>query len=130
MSMERPFRSHRLPNGLTAEFFDLSNRYFGDYHRVCLEVRCPVPLRTEWFPGEGGDELDRARRLLGEEVVYGRRLERMGVAGSEVEKTREALVDDFLRTTSSYLGSAEFPSRFIAARLAEKRGRHRLRPVT
>jgi hypothetical protein len=31
-------REERLDNGLQILFVDQSNRYFGDYHRVCIQI--------------------------------------------------------------------------------------------
>jgi hypothetical protein len=39
----RPFRTEHLANGITLTFFDCSNRYFGDYHRVYIEIHLSVP---------------------------------------------------------------------------------------
>ncbi len=104
------------------EFFDRSNRYFGAYWRICLEVRCRVPLSAAGLPDA---EATRARQLLGETVDFVRRLERMGVAEENVEAVRQELVASFLQTTRAYLESAVFPGRLVAGRLAEKRGPRR-----
>ncbi|MFA5516292.1 MAG: hypothetical protein WDA20_08390 [Desulfuromonadales bacterium] len=113
-----PFYTQSLANGLTLEFFDCSNRYFGAYWRVCLEARCPVPLSAA---GLAAAEMERARRLLGETVEFTRRLERMGVSEEEVAAVRQALIASFLASARAYLESPAFPARLIAGRLAEKR---------
>jgi hypothetical protein len=126
-------RSERLENGLTVEFFDRSNRYFGDYHRVFIEVRCRIPLMGDVF-AESPDPaaaLQRARAVLGEEVVFNRTLEKMGVAGEEVERTRHFLIDSFLRSALSYLQNPSFPRRFIASELERRiKGRRPFWPRT
>jgi hypothetical protein len=43
-------RRERLANGLILEFRDLSNRYFGDYHRLHIEVICRIPVDESLFP--------------------------------------------------------------------------------
>ena len=90
-----PFRTERLANGVVVDFVELSNRYFGDYHRVCVAVRIHVPL-----PG------DCRHRI--------KHLERMGVAGADVAAVRERLVDDYWRHAGHYLAHPDFPTRLAA----------------
>lgn len=113
-----PFHTETLPNGLTIELFDRSNRYFGDYWHLDLEARCQVSLAAA---GLAGEELTRASGLVGETVEYRRRLEKMGVPTAEVAATRDALVASFLASARSYLGSPGFPGRLVRGRLEEAR---------
>jgi len=121
--MKDLIRMERLDNGLTVEFFDRSNRYFGDYHRVCVEACCRVALNMDNFAGsvDPAAELRAARAVLGNEVVFVRRLEKMGVAGEAVEQTREALIGSFIRSSLPYLSTPAFPGRFIAVELERRR---------
>ena len=112
-----------LENGVVVEFFDRSNRYFGDYHRICIDVSCRIPLSVEIF-GTAGDAQDKyrnARSALGEEAVYRRTLDRMGVAGAEVEETRQKMLDEFCRANIPYMSSPEFPARFVAKEMSSAR---------
>jgi hypothetical protein len=115
--------AEHLQNGLTVEFHDRSNRYFGDYHRLHLEVLCRLPLTPTLFAHEADPRgaCEEARRLLGPEAVHRRTLERMGVAGGELEATRRALIDDFLRSTLPYLENPLYPSRMLASELTRRR---------
>jgi hypothetical protein len=70
---------------------------------------------------ESAAELQTARSVLGNEVVLVRKLEKMGVAGEAVERTREALIDSFIRSSLPYLATPTFPGRFIAAELERRR---------
>jgi hypothetical protein len=121
-------RSVRLDNGLIVEFFDRSNRYFGDYHRVYIEARCRVALAMDNFAdsADPAAELQSARAVLGNEVVFVRILEKMGVAGEAVAHTRETLIGSFIRSSLPYLATPAFPGRFIAVEL--ERRRHGRRP--
>lgn len=92
----QPFRTEHLANGITLTFFDRSNRYFGDYHRVYIEIRLSVPLPT------------------GPLATVSHR-ERMAVPGAEVAAVRDQLADDFLRHTGRYLAQADYPARLAAA---------------
>ena len=91
-----PFRTEQLANGVVLDFVDLTNRYFGDYHRVCIEVRIRVPLPVNCFHSIT-------------------RLERMGVAGAAVTVARDRLVDDYWRHAGQYLARADFPARLAAS---------------
>ena len=101
-----PFRTERLANGLDVAFVDFSNRYYGDYHRVCVEVR---------IAAQGADGSANADVTVPQQV---RHLERMGVAGADVEAVRRQLVDDFWRHAGPYLGHPDFPAR-LAAKVAK-----------
>lgn len=120
-------RTENLRNGLVIEFFDRSNRYFGDYHRVCVEVRCRIPLPIDLFAETAAPEaeLQAAKTLLGNEVVFSRVLEKMGVAGAEVEAVRQSLINNFIRGALSYMGGPDFPRRFVVAELENRRGGRR-----
>jgi len=104
-----PFRSEIFNNGVVVDFFDLSNRYFGDYHRVCVEVRLTVPLATGNVPAP------EAQADLPKVLQRTKQLERMGVAGAEVETVRERLAVDFLRHAGRYLALPDYPARLAAA---------------
>lgn len=99
-----PFRCETLPNGVTVEFLDRSNRYFGDYHRVQVEARISVPV-----PGQSAP------------LVKVRLLERMGVAGADVGSVRYRLADDFWLHASGYLGRPDYPQRLVSAEAASRR---------
>ncbi|BCR04821.1 hypothetical protein DESUT3_18900 [Desulfuromonas versatilis] len=121
--MDQPYRSERLDNGLLVEFRDVSNRYFGDYHRVRVEVICRLALGEGLFAGSADPAADceQARKLLGPEIVFARSLEKMGVAGAAVEQTREELIQGFVESTFAYLGKPDFVSRLLARELSEAR---------
>lgn len=111
-----------LDNGLQLQVEDQSNRYFGDYHRLRLFVSCPVPVRAEYFAGDANPEqvAAEALQLLGTEVVYEKPLERMGVAGGELEAVRQQVLDDFLAINRDYLARGDFPAKFLALKLRER----------
>ncbi|BCA79512.1 hypothetical protein [Desulfuromonas sp. AOP6] len=112
-----------LDNGVVVAFSDRSNRYFGDYHRICIDVSCHIRLSVETFTAAGDPEAEyrKAQSALGEEAVYQRTLERMGVAGAEVVETRQRMINEFCQTNFPYLGSPEFPARFVASEMAKVR---------
>lgn len=111
-----------LPNRLTLTVEDQSNRYFGDYHRVKLQVRCPITVAAEYFR-TSPDPLaaaQAAQRMLGTEVLYEKSLERMGVPSAELRIIKQELLGQFIRINQPYLARDDFPARFIAVKLREK----------
>jgi hypothetical protein len=123
--MKNLIRIEHLANGLTVEFHDRSNRYYGDYYRVCVEVRCRIPLSAAAF-SEAADpvaEMQHARTVLGEEMLFAHTLEQMGVSGDDVEKNRQALIDSFVKSTFPYMQSPSFPARMMARELAQRKKR-------
>lgn len=121
--METIFRTDHLSNGLRVEFIDRSNRYFGDYHRLQIEIRCRIAVTPQLFAASEtpGVDADHVRSRLGDEVLWVRHIERMGVAGDDLEKVRAEMIASFVKSSFGYLQSPLFPSRFVAARMAESR---------
>ncbi len=121
--MEKTLRKEFLDNGLTVEFFDRTNRYYGDYHRLKVDVRCCIPVTPAAFPEAADPEAEslKARCLLGDEAVWERSLEKMGVCGADVEAGQNALIDGFIASSFTYLQNPLFPARFIARELTEKK---------
>ena len=116
--MTPPWRTLSLANGLQLIVADRTVRYFGDYHRVRLDVRIDCDLAQADMPA---DLLTRARGTFGPTAVFERRLERMGVAGSQVENVREELLHAFLEHTRTYLEHPDFCRRLVARLLAQSR---------
>lgn len=105
-----PLRQKTLANGLRIEVFDETNRYFGDYHRVCLQVVISCDVATAAAAG-GADPQFWAdfKAARGDGIRVEKSLLRMGVAGAEVERTVNALLDDFLRAADDYMAHPDYP---------------------
>lgn len=118
-------KEERLSNGLLIKFTDQSNRYFGDYHRVCVVATIVCNL-NELPTANSDDEALRCQALeaLGEQLLVVKRFERMGVASANVEDVRVALIDDFLRHASAYLSRPDYLRSLVNAEL-KKRPTHR-----
>ena len=115
-------REERLENGLRILFVDESNRYFGDYHRLCIQITLVCAL-DELPVANGDDEAfrDNAIASLGHELKVVKRLERMGVSGAAVEKARQSMVEAFMENASPYLNRPEYPRSLVDAELKKRR---------
>lgn len=118
-------KQERLANGLQISFTDETNRYFGDYHRVCVVATIVCTLHD--LPAANPD--DEAFRCLaietwGEQLSVVKRFERMGVSSTKIEAVRNALIDDFLRNASAYLSRPGYLHSLVSAEL-KKRPTHR-----
>ena len=115
-------KEERLDNGLTIVFVDESNRYFGDYHRVCVVATIVCKLRE--LPADNADDesfRNKAIETLGEELTVVKRFERMGVPTADIEKIRAAMIDGFLQNSSPYLARAGYPRALVNAELKKRR---------
>lgn len=95
------FKRIDLANGLQVEFFDRSNRYFGDYHRIQVEVRLRFELPVQ--VGPDAEFWQRVRMAHGHHLEVRRVLERMAVPTADTDRVRERLVTDFLAHNRPYL---------------------------
>lgn len=108
-----------LANGLRVMVRDVTRHYFGGYWQVALEVSSVVPLAG----AELADDCDPddVKRLLGETVLFVRRLEKMAVPGDERDVVRVGLLERCERHLLPFLASPQFPARFIQAEYAQRR---------
>ena len=95
---ELPIKRVDLGNDLVLEFSDCSNRYFGDYHRILIEIDAVVETA-------GG----RVR------LRYQRPLRKMGVCSAETVRETEVLIEQFLSITGPYMTQAGFTQKLLAS---------------
>jgi hypothetical protein len=115
-------RKELLDNGLQLTFTDESNRYFGDYHRIC--VVAAIVCNLQELPVDSAEDQDlytRAVDAFGDQLTVTKSFERMGVASADVEMVRTSMIDDFLRSASSYLARPAYPRSMVAAELKKRR---------
>jgi hypothetical protein len=122
--MSEPIRTLRLKNGLLLRFYDESNRYFGDFHRVCIKLLAEIPVGQLTIPAD----LLAAAVDLPDALRLERKLERMGVVTADLVKVRQALLDDFLNSVVGYLEQPGFPERWLRKTLTEKPKRYKPSP--
>ena len=113
-----PFAEETLANGLHLRFYDQSNRYFGDYHRVRIVVEIELLLNNELL--DDPELLAAGRKRFGVSLTTSKVLERMGVPGSRVAALRAELVASYQLEVQSYLSRPEVPLRLLCAELANK----------
>ncbi|WP_316348583.1 hypothetical protein [Desulfuromonas acetoxidans] len=83
-----------LENGLNIEFSDETVRYYGDYHRIQIDVFVVLEDgRREQF----------------------QRLERMGISGDMLEEAKREMMSAFRMNCLPYMASSGFPEKFIAS---------------
>lgn len=113
------FPSYALPNGLTAELQDTTRHYYGGYWHVAIDVRCVVPVEASLFDDPAAFET--ARKTLGEQHLFVRRLEKMAVRQDLLAETRQELLERFERTLLPFLSNEQFPFRFLVSELEQRR---------
>lgn len=89
------FASEQLSNGVRIDFNDVTNRYYGDYHRICIEVE----LRF------ASDDYSQTYKF--------QTLERMGVSGGELAEVQQQVLTSFRQGTMKYMGNENFEKKFI-----------------
>ena len=105
-----------LENDLIVRFYNHNHRYFGDYHRVKVEITCEVPIMEEYFSNRA--ECAEAISTLGRSALFKRGVEQMGVSSDELEPCLERIIDNFISHALSYLASPEFPRMLIKKEMA------------
>jgi hypothetical protein len=99
----------KLGDGVSAEFQDMSNRYFGDFNRVFVKVKIRIEKRL----------IEHQKDLLAmiaadkTEIIYQTSLEQMAVTTAEVAIVRENLINAFIKNTQSYIVKPTFIENLI-----------------
>ena len=111
-----------LDNGLELTFVDLSNRYYGDFYQIKIDVRSRIGL-TDALLNESGlsqREQIKAKNRYGAALETHRELKRMGVAGPDVAAVVKQMIQQFMDTSLPYMTSTEYPVRLLRQRLSER----------
>lgn len=102
--MSELFKSVELSNGLLVKFYDQSNRYFGDFHRVHILVVAQISVNKDSLPDHLKHLITLPIEVVGFETILGR----MAVPTESLLEIRASLVTDFLNSTGSYLADHVF----------------------
>jgi len=102
--MTKVLTSIELKNGIMIDFFDHSNRYYGDFHRVNIEAIASFPVDAAQLP----NDLQDIALECGNSTTYTASLEKMGVKTADVERVSGELIDNFVCTVGRYLEKDNF----------------------
>ena len=111
-----------LDNSLELIFYDLSNRYYGDFHQIKIEVVSRIKFSDALLEDFGFSEREQlqAKNRYGEMFEARQELKRMGVAGSEVQSVTTQMVKQFLDSSLPYMSDQKFPQRLIRKHLSDR----------
>lgn len=98
-----------LSEGITIEFKDLTNRYFGDFNRVFIEVQVKIDRKIIIQQPELLSLIDPEQA----EIIYSTSLEQMAVPTAEIPHVRNSLIQAFIESTEPYLKKATFIENLI-----------------
>lgn len=110
-------QNYQIADGIHARFVDRGNRYFGDFHRLLINVEISIAVVRDEFAEE-------FRELLSEndsEIYYRTTLEKMAVSSADYDKDFNLLVTMFMQTTGNYLKQPAFAKALIEKQLRSGR---------
>lgn len=118
----------QFDNGLELIFIDLTNRYYGDFYQVKIDVINRIQLTDTFLSRSGLTEREQAqaRNRFGAVLESHKELKRMGVAGPDVKDVTSRMIQQFLDSSLPYLTDAKFPSQLLKKQLSD---RPNLRPM-
>jgi len=99
----------KLSDGITIEFHDMSNRYFGDFNRVFVQVKISIEKRMV-------EHQKDLLEMVGSDqtfITYQTSLEQMAVPTADVAGVREKLMKAFVANTQPYLLKPAFIENLI-----------------
>lgn len=117
--MSEPFKIVELSSGLRVKFYDQSNRYYGNFHKVRISVVAQIPVDGTLL----SEDLKRLITQSMDLVSYETMLERMAVPTEQLAEVRSSLVNDFLASASRYLTSKVFVEGLLRRREMTKKKR-------
>ncbi len=107
------FTPQHLNNGVQVEFIDKTNRYYGDYYRVCIEVVLRLNNDEAALCSAGSNQGDgQGDGQQGGQAYQFQTIERMGVSGDDLVTVKQQVLDSFCRGTMVYMARDSFPEKF------------------
>ncbi len=115
-------RQQLLDNGLELVFNDLSNRYYGNFYQVKIEVVIRIYLSNELLVEFGFSEKEQlqTKNRFGALFEDRQELKRMGVAGPEVSAVCRQMIQQFIDSSLPYMSKDQFPAQLLRKRLLER----------
>lgn len=113
---------HSLDNGLELIFRDRSKQIADDLWFVSIAVQVTIPVEKKWFESHTMQDIDfeHMRRELGVEVIFKQKKERNFVIADQKDAVIEEICEATLKITKDYIGSRNFPAKFILKQFSEK----------
>jgi hypothetical protein len=116
-SMMKLFEQIPMPNGLTAEVYDLSRPIAADTTKVEMMIKIRVELRPDYFDEPAPFEQTRA--IFGPEIFFEYRMGQSFVSHKEKDTVFLTLLSTFKQDSLPYLSSPKFPARFALSKYRE-----------
>jgi hypothetical protein len=123
------FEQILMPNGLTAEIYDLSRPIAADTLRVEISIRIPMTLSPDDFAEPSQYELTRT--VFGDEILYEHSLLQSFVSADQKDAVFQTLLGHFKQSSLPYLSSPRFRTRFAASKhrdILQNPYKYRMRP--
>lgn len=115
--MMKLFEQIRLPNGLTAEVYDLSRPIAADTIKVEMIIKIRVELLPDYFAEPA--PFSQTRAVFGPEIFFEYRMGQSFVSNKEKDTVFRTLLETFKQDSLPYLSSAKFPGRFALSKYRE-----------
>jgi hypothetical protein len=116
-SMMKLFEQIPMPNGLTAEVYDLSRPIAADTTKVEMIIKIRVELLPDYFAEPAPFEQTRA--IFGQEIFFEYRMGQSFVSHEEKDTVFRTLLETFKQDSLPYLSSPRFPARFALSKYRE-----------
>ncbi len=121
---ETHIREIPLENHLRVDLYDASRPLVGDRWLVRLIIRMRISVDDVWDAASAAIfSKSTVKELIGDTVVFEQTKTRTFIDASEKDAVFQALLDEFLRHSKTYLAHPEFGRRFILKRSSEEEKR-------
>jgi len=120
-------REINLPNNFHVRFYDMTSHYYGGFYHVAVMVEITFPLSPDFCTED--ISYNETLSVLGKEVIYQQKLERMGVRNDLVETVKNELIVGFNSNLKGYFSDPAFPCRVVSYQLKKLRNGSRVTPL-
>ena len=111
------FEQIPMPNGLTAEVYDLSRPIAADTTKVEMIIKIRVELLPDYFTEPA--PFAQTRAVFGPEIFFEYRMGQSFVSNDEKDSVSQRLLDTFKQDSLPYLSNSKFPARFALSKYRE-----------
>lgn len=119
---EKLIETIQLKNHMQLDIFDCSRKLAGDRWLIKLVARMKIPVSEVLFHNisPSGEAVNEIKNVLGENVFFEQKRERMFIDKTEKETTFKELYDSFMASTFDYLSNDAFPEKYVLKKFREK----------